>query len=343
MNTIEQNKTDRLEKLFSIYVAHPDAENILKKIERCHLSRTYSQNPRSMSLIGETGSGKTTLIEQYMARHPPSETEKTTSVPIFKSIIQPDTSILDFVISLLKSLIASVTNSPEDDVNDELLQGRRPAVTKRLCRYLAAAEVKLIILDEFQHLLNSKNEEVLDDVANTLKTLVIETKIPVVLVGTTKAYQVFLVNFQLARRVSDKITLKPFSISTAEDNRIFRKFLAEVDKLLPFDTPVELRTRLATEEMSTRFFAASNGYIDDIMRLIQDAGYSAIMNDSECITIEDLADAFENNPGQNNKAEGNPFTTPYELLQGWACIKDARLGKHNVSKILREANDRDVF
>lgn len=345
VNTELESINDRLKKLYSIYVAHPDAEDILKKMERCHLSRTVSPEPRSMSLIGATGSGKTTLIDQYMMRHPPSETEKTTSVPIFKSIIQPNTSIRDFIISVLKSLISSVTNSREDDVSDELLKGSRPEITKRLYKYLAAAEVKIIILDEFQHLISSKSKKVLNDIADTIKTLINETKIPVVLVGTTKANEVFVENNEMARRISDKITLKPFSISTAENNLIFRKFLAEVDKLLPFDTPVELRLKLATNEMSTRFFAASNGYIDDIMRLIQDAGFSAITDGSGSITIGHLADAFENNPGQNQKAEGNPFTTPYELLQGWACIENARLGRSNssTSRRLSEANSRDVF
>jgi Cdc6-like AAA superfamily ATPase len=328
---------ERLKMLYSIYVAHPDAERILQKIERCHYSREYSSEPRSMSLTGATGSGKSTLIEQYMLRHPATETEKETSIPIFKSIIQPNTNIRDFVISVLKSLIASVSGIREDDVHDDFLKGNLTTVRKRLYKYIAHAKVKIIILDEFQHLISSKSKKVLNDIADTIKTLINETKVPVILVGTTKANAVFAENPELARRLSEKIDLTPFSISDPSSMTTYRKFLAEVDKLLPFQT----LSRLATKEMSMRMYAASNGYIDDIMRIVHDAGYTAIYDGAESITIEHLAQAFENNPGQNQTAPGNPFSASYENLQNWRCITDAATGKsHNSS--LRNSVPADI-
>ncbi|HIC46204.1 MAG TPA: DEAD/DEAH box helicase [Methylophaga aminisulfidivorans] len=329
------SKEDRLRLLNSIYVAHPDAEKILKKIERCHKSRTISSEPRSMSLTGETGSGKTTLIEQYMLRHPTLETAKTTTIPIFKSIIQPNTSIRDFIISVLKSLVSRVSNQREDDVSDELLKGSLPAIRKRLYKYIAVAEVKLIILDEFQHLISSKSKKVLNDIADTIKTIINETKVPVILVGTTKANEVFVENPEMARRISEKIRLKPFSISSEEELKTYRKFLAHIDKSLPF---IKL-SNLAQLEMSIRFFAASNGYIDDTMRIIQDAGYSAIHANKDAINLEDLADAFENNPGQNQQAEGNPFIASYDELKKWACIENAQMGITHKQSSLRKTSD----
>ena len=323
MNIENLSKKERLRMLNSIYVAHPDATQILQKMKRCHESREYSNEPRSMSLTGETGTGKTTLIEQYMLKHPPSETEKTSSVPIFKSLIQPDTSIRDFIGSVLKSLIASVSGIREDDVDDELLKGSLPMVRKRLYSYIAEAEVKLIILDEFQHLISKHKKKVLSDVADTIKTLINETKVPIILVGTTKAKAVFAENPEMSRRIAEKIQLKPFSISTDDEINTFRRFLANVDKLLPF----EKRSNLAEKEMTLRLYATSNGYIDDIMRIILEAGYNAIIGDEENINKELLAQAFENTPGENQTAEGNPFTASIEKLQHWGCIESAILGE----------------
>lgn len=332
---------ERLKKLNSIYVAHPKAKEILNEIEKCHHSKVYAKEPRCMALTGETGSGKTTLIEQYMLQHPPSETAKSTSIPIFKSVIQPNTSITDFIITVLKSLISSVTNIREDDVNDEFLKGRLPTLRKRLYRYILEANVKIVILDEFQHLISSTDDKVLNAIADTIKTLIIEAKVPVILVGTTVANQVFLANKEMTRRISNRITLGPFSISNEQEMKTFRKFLASVDKLLPFNTYSDL----ATVEMSYRFFAASNGYIDDVMRIIVDAGYLAIEEGSENIKIEHFTNAFESNSGQNHTAIGNPFSSNYSELQGWACIEDARLGKpHNSSSGRNKSNDiSDVF
>jgi len=332
------NKQERLKMLHSIYVTHPNAEKILEAIERCHLSREYAPEPRSMSLTGATGSGKSTLIEQYMLKHPASETEKDTSIPIFKSIIQPNTNIRDFVISVLKSLIASVSDIREDDVNDELLKGDLTTVRKRLYKYIAQAKVKIIILDEFQHLISSKSKKVLNDIADTIKTLINETKVPVILVGTTKANAVFAENPELARRLSEKIDLKPFSIKDETSFNTFRKFLAEVDKLLPFNE----KSFLATKEIAIRMYAASNGFIDDMMRVIHDAGYMAISEGADSITLEHLIEAFDNNPGQNQRAPGNPFSVAYEKLLNWGCITDAISGKTTISTH-RKSTTADIF
>lgn len=335
------SKQERLRMLNSIYVAHPDASTILDKIERCHESREYSNEPRSMSLTGETGSGKTTLIEQYMLRHPPSETEKKSSVPIFKSIIQPNTSIRDFIGGILKSLIASVSGIREDDVNDELLKGSLPMVRKRLYKYISQAEVKLIILDEFQHLISSNKKKVLNDIADTIKTIINETKVPIILVGTLKANAVFAENPEMSRRFAEKIKLKSFSISTKEDLTTFRTFLAQIDKLLPFEN----LSKLADKEMAIRFYAASNGYIDDIMRIILEAGYNAISEGHKDISNESLAKAFEITPGENQTAEGNPFSTSIEKLHQWGCIKAGVLGESHTyaQRHLNSTTLRDIF
>lgn len=314
--------TEKLKKLYSIYIPYPGAEETLEEIQDCHYSREYSPEPRSMAITGYTGSGKTTIIEQYMMRHPPSETEKETSVPIFKSLIQPNTNIRDFLLSVLKSLIASVSMIEEDDVDDAYLKGGLTTIRKRLYKYIKEANVKLIILDEFQHLISSKNDKkILNDIADTIKTLINETKVPVILVGTTRAKAVFAVNPEMARRFSGNVDIEPFKISTSDEILQFRKFLTAVDKAIPLEN-----SGLSTGEMTQRFYAASNGVIDDIMRLITFAGKNVIKDGREKITLPDLAKAFDKNPGKNQRADGNPFSAPIDIVQEWKCIEDALLG-----------------
>ena len=320
---MNNDKIAKLKQLHSIYIPYPGAEDTLEEIEDCHYSREYSNEPRSMAITGYTGSGKTTIIEQYMARHPANETEKETSVPIFKSLIQPNSNIKDFLKSVLKSLIASVSMIDEDDVDDAYLRGDLTTIRKRLYKYIKEANVKLIILDEFQHLVSSKNDKkILNDIADTIKTLINETKVPVILVGTTRAKAVFAVNPEMARRFSGNVDIEPFKISTSDEILEFRKFLTAVDKAVPLDN-----TGLSSGEMTQRFYAASNGVIDDIMRLIKFAGKKTIKEGRNKITLEDLARAFDKNQGKNQRAPGNPFSTPIEIVNSWKCIEDALLGK----------------
>lgn len=310
----------KLKLLNHIYVAHPDSDRILERIKRCHNSRSKSEVPMCMILTANTGAGKSTLIKRYMAEHPVSETTKRTIVPIFSSVIPSNTTIPQFIQEILKSLIRSVIsiddNTEIEEEIEKMASGGLQAIKARLYKYLEKAQVQMIILDEFQHLIHDSNKKILNDVANTIKTLILETKIPVVLVGTPKALAVLPENSEMARRFTKPMMIKPFSITNDEDINLFRTFLATVDSLLPF----KQRSNFASKELTIRFFAASNGYIDDIMRIIHYAGEDAIIDQSDHIKLHHLETAFDATPGQNHSAPDNPFSVTINNILTWKNI-----------------------
>lgn len=320
---------ERLQLLYNIYIAHPQSKEILKKMKRSHWShrsKGISPEPKSMSIIGPTGSGKSTAIKKYMEQHPPSIEAKSTKLTIFNAVIPSDSTPRRFIRSLLRSLVAQISNCKPENVSEHLANDQDSDATKlRLYKFLNDAGVELIILDEFQHLISNKSDtsnRVLLELAKTIKVMIIETGIPIIMVGTGRANIVFDVDKEVSRRFHFSVEMRPFVLDSEENEKTFRMFLGQVDKLLPFET----RSKLASKELAIRMYAASNGFIDDIMRIIHAAGEEAIEDQASCITIDYFAEAFENSPGENQTAEGNPFRVPLDTVKSWRCIQNAYKG-----------------
>jgi hypothetical protein len=317
---------ERLQLLYNIYIAHPQSKEILKKMERCHETMTLSPEPKSMSIIGPTGSGKSTVIKKYMEQYPLSIEDKSTKLTIFNAVIPSDSTPRRFIRSLLRSLVAQTSNCKPEHVSEHLANDQDSDATKlRLYKFLNDAGVELIILDEFQHLISNKKDtsnRVLLELAKTIKVMIIETGIPIIMVGTGRANMVFDADEEVSRRFHYSVEMRPFMLDSDDNVKIFRMFLGQVDKLLPFET----RSDLASIDLAIRMYAASNGFIDDIMRIIHAAGEEAIEDQASCITIDYLAEAFENSPGENQTAEGNPFRVPLDTVKSWRCIQNAYRG-----------------
>src|SRR5690606_6894354 len=60
--------------------------------------------------------------------------------------------------------------------------------------------IGVLVIDEIQHLLNSRNDQ--DEMLNFFVTLSNTVGIPTVLIGTSKAQQLFKGNFRQARRAA---------------------------------------------------------------------------------------------------------------------------------------------
>ena len=104
---------------------------------------------------------------------------------------------------------------------------------ERLDRLIAACGVKLVIVDDFQHLLNIDTEKQKRAVSDWLKVRIKKTRVPFMIVGITgKVTEVLKFNPQLSRLFALSKVLDPFSLSRdqpAEWNNAEAENFAEFD------------------------------------------------------------------------------------------------------------------
>lgn len=293
---------ERLLQIQQVCIEYPRMKRLLALIEECHEDSRYSLEPQCLLLTGDTGTGKSTLVSQYLKKYPRRQTSEGSIISVFHAAIPAQASIKGVVTRLLSSL-----GDPS--------AGRGTTVnqTYRLYKLIENCKVELIILDEFQHLIDENSQQVLNTVANWVKSLINETRVPVVLIGMPWSNTILLQNPQLRRRFMVNEVLSPFQWGDSESAREFRLFLLLLDRALPFNVP----SNLWGPEIAFRFFVASQGVIAHLMSLARRAATIAVKSSAESITLEHLSQAFKRQIGTDFLVPGDPFSAPLSEVAQW--------------------------
>lgn len=281
--------TDTKEKIRlakRVFVATPDLQKLINAIEEVRDLAAidgYESLPDCIFVTGETGVGKTTLIDKYMEHNQPhdivygdAEGEKTI-VPVLRCELPKAKHPKPVVSELLTQL-----GDPELSIKGDVRE-----LTERLVKQLKSAKVELIIIDEFQHAIETTNKNVIQDIGEWFKILLNRAKIPIVFVGVPWSTPVLDVNEQLNRRVRRRFKIQNY---TLDNFREFQDFIRSVSAQLPIK-PFE---PLESSFNAFRLFAASKGNISELMDgIIIPAAIKALRRDDEQVQLQDFIDAID--------------------------------------------------
>lgn len=287
---------DRMQLIKSLYIHFPRNEAALKAIHACHKNARRSNESEGILIQGETGTGKTTLVQLYMKDYPRRHTPEKTIVPVLYTRVP--------VPATCKSLVSRLLIAIGDPTAEK---GTQISQTLRLRRFLEACCVELLILDEFQHFQDRDSHKVLRTVSDWLKLLMDETCVPIVLVGLPYSHTILDApgNEQLQRRFGGRIEMEAFRYSTSKERQDFRRFLNVIDDKLPLAE----KSELADPSTALCIFEATNGVIGNVMKLIRHATRFALESNQEKLTMEILGLAYEQRLAANNPGKPNPFGT----------------------------------
>ncbi len=286
----EMTISSRLYIANNVYVLYPRFKEILDSIDDCHHLSNLKDEPECLFLQGETGAGKTTILKSYSQNYPRYQTPDGTIVPILEVTIPSPATVKSVVTKLLWEL-----GDPAYD------KGTTSNQTIRLIGLMKDCGVSLVFLDEFQHFIDRDSAKVLKTVSDWLKNLILDTKVPVVLIGLPEAETVFQFNSQLSRRFANRHNLNPFSWK--DSGREFRTFLHAVESQLPLME----ESNLACEEMALRFYYASDGIVAYVMKLIRYGTHLVLKRGQEKLDLNVLASAFEKYVKADKPHKKNPF------------------------------------
>lgn len=290
-------------------VPHSAYERANKRLEMCFRYATRGGEPMCMAVVGESGTGKSRLLEEFERDHAAYRNDEGLIVPVLR-IKTPSKPTV-------KGLVEEMLNKLDDPASKRSSEQK---MTARLRKLLVACETRVVCVDEFQHFRDKASDKVAHHVADWLKVLADESKVALVVAGLPVCRSIINHNEQLARRFRGVISMPRFSWKE-EDRDEFITILNTFDDRIRsrFDLP-----DLGSEEMAFRCYCACGGLMGYLVNILHQAILEADFDERTVITLDHLKDAAE-----NAVWEGSRFTdpcNPFDAEFDGAC-NDARLAK----------------
>ncbi|ETT72614.1 ATPase AAA [Bacillus cereus] len=281
---LARNPLDKtfLERIRVLHQLREDEEEAHKYIdERLNYIRSTAD---SLSIIGISGIGKTTAIERLLLMYPQvikheaykGQPFNRTQIVWLKIDCPYDGSLSTMCKGFFKAI--------DDLLGTRYLEkyGYLNRVTSTMLLHMTSLAsmygIGVLVIDEIQHLLHSKNDQ--EEMLNFFVTLSNTVGIPTVLIGTSKAQQLFKGNFRQARRAASDGAI--IWDRMAEDSEEWEFFLETLWELQCLTTRSEL-----TGEIKKTFYEECQGITSVAVNLFILAQEQALFdesNENEVIT-----------------------------------------------------------
>ena len=249
------------------WVAYPRAGIAVEELERRFHYPTCARMP-CMLLYGDSGMGKSMILEKMERQHPSSYDER-------KGITKRPVVIIQMPLSpderRFYTRILEVLGAPYS-VRDQI-----GALEGRVIHLLKQLGTQLLFIDEVHHLLTGSHRDQ-RRALNLLKFLTNELKIVIVAVGTSDAFHALQTDVQVASR------FEPLLIPRWTETDAFRAFVVAYGKLLP----LRKSSPFGDPEMIRALIKQSAGITGRVTWLLGRAAEIAIQDGSETIDTATL-------------------------------------------------------
>ncbi|QAZ39570.1 AAA family ATPase [Methylibium sp. Pch-M] len=287
---------DALDATF-LRVTH--VKELLRELEACLRTGQRKAKPRHLVIFGESGVGKSKLLEVFSGMHPRLELADRSVIPVLRASMPSLPTPKRIVVELLKAMGSPFATKGKDD--EPILQ------LKTLC---TACGVQLVLLDEVSHLVDRGREKTHYRYGDALKEVVDALGIPFVLTGIPRLMKLFDVNEQLRGRFSRRRTIKPFSIvgdkRLEEFRSVVHSFRAKFKGIDSID--------LTTKELLPRVFMATNGLLRPLVDLLKEAVELAARTKGRSLTRATLEAAFDAAIWNEAPKTRNPFAEDFNFV-----------------------------
>jgi energy-coupling factor transporter ATP-binding protein EcfA2 len=272
-------------------IPHQQFQKALKELNS-RLAHHKNGLKGGITLTGDSGSGKTTVLEHFESLHPVQHLPSGKLRPVMRITVPANPTMKNLASQLLFALDASEGKAQESEAMK----------THRLVTVLKNCGVKMVIFEEFQHLIERGDKKIVHT-ADWLKNLIGEAGIIAIVSGLKTSTQVFSHNDQLKRRFNHHIHFGKFDWNMAAQRREFIAILRSFEEALaPIDIP-----EISTGPLAFCIHVATDGMICHVKQLLAEALMKAYEERRTEISITDIAETWEAIFGLSNQNISNPF------------------------------------
>lgn len=278
------------------FIHSPQAVRALTRLGEIHGDSRRTGASKGLLIQGPSGVGKSTLVKEYIR----SLEESKSHDPQKRTVL-----FVEMPSSPTKKNLAAAILA---ELKDPFAEARGHSAEVKFARVVLLLKnlgVEMLVLDEAQHLVDYRRNGAYE-AADWIKSLMNETSIAFVLIGL-KRTENLLANEQLRRRFSATVAYDRFTFSAATSLH-FVMLLQAIEGELPVQT-----ISFVEPTMIKRFYLASNGLIDYLIKIVDRAVWLVQVQDLPGIELPVLAKAFEDEVWSYVTEERNPFSASFNF------------------------------
>ncbi|MEZ8191445.1 TniB family NTP-binding protein [Vibrio sp. 1F279] len=303
MNILSDLQIEQYTSFRECFLEYPQLTEIYNVFDRMVLNSSLGGEQESLLLTGDTGVGKTAMIDNYVARFA-TKGSRWAEMPVLKTRIPSKVREQNTLERLLIDLDSRASS-----------RRRRPykegALEQGVVKSLIEKKVKLVIVNEVQELMEFKDANERQTIANTFKMISEEAQVSFVLVGMPYA-TMLAEEDQWNSRLGWKRHLSYFHLSKlseadkkgyipdAEGKRHFASFVAGLAGRMGF----EKRPNLTGDEILLPLFSVCRGECRVLKHFLADALLNALQSSKDTIDKPLLSACFDT---KYPYAKQNPF------------------------------------
>lgn len=289
---------------------------------------------RCYFLLGPSFTGKTAVLEELARRYPPyigPTGDKGEAAALIQPVLQVE-ALSECTFKGMTTTVLAALGDPGTSRSNEA------QLKVRMLKLLREKQVKLLVIEEFQHLIEGRNRVHAHTAANWIKDLCASRVCPLVITGQSHVDLIVRSNPQIANRSGEGEYLDSYDWNRESERQEFCLFIYELQKAIELSVPSELH-RSAT---ALRIHHFSGGCLGRAVDLIKEAYEFALDRDSPSITHEILADAVD----ELRKMRGefgrvNPFrVAELEPARPVSRYEDLQKQQEDATEALREREGR---
>lgn len=315
---------DTVKQLQSTCLMFPAFQTAFERMDanlRLYRKTGIAQN---LLVLGESGTGKTTLARMFIERYPRQALLERDVVPVIYASVPAAATIAGTVEAILTQL---------GDLQPD--RGTISIKTARAVKLAKGCAVEMLVFDEAQHIQDRGRSQSQYFVGDWLKAFIDALSLPVTLLGLPRTQRLLQVNEQLRRRFSHCLSLSMEPGDQQPDEADSLALLASLAEALPL--PLNPSPQ-GWGELGLRLHFATQGRIAYVKQLLVHAYGCAIDSGTDCITTTELAQAFTASIWPAGIGPLNPFDHGFQwrnldrqgepFQMGDVGTQPAKRGKH---------------
>lgn len=250
-------------------------------------------------LVAPSQSGKTKVVEKFVQQKNTPELLAKKKIPVLHVTLHAEVTRKGLAQDILIALSESGSETAA-------MKGSEAELWERVYRYLASAEVKLLILDEIHHV-KTTSQAMARSVGECIKHALLKGPCPIVLSGIHSAELPFRANEQLQQRAIPSIELPRFRPDAPSDLSMFIEFLAAYLVRLEELNIARNAGALLEGDVPGCILEVSGGVLGAACRLIMQAVTNMTVAGRDELSRDDLIKATDDAFVRSGLTRRNPF------------------------------------